>query len=121
MAALASGMDAARRRISSARGARNPSAAQTPIAPHLSYRKALYHFPDLGPSGGEAAEFVILDRVLIWGLFTRDPFRNAFPGLVAALAPKGYEKVLDEDGILIFRRATSLSPRESREESIERR
>jgi uncharacterized membrane protein len=91
--------------------------AQTPIAPHLSYRKALYHFPDLGPNGGEAAEFVILDRALI----TRNTFRKAFPGHVAALGPRGYETVFDEDGILIFRRAIALSPRESREESVERR
>lgn len=87
--------------------------AQTPIAPHLSYRKALYHFPELGPVGGETAEFVILDRLLI----ARDRFRNTFPGLVAGLASKGYEKVHDEDEILIFRRARAPGPRESRDDS----
>ena len=81
--------------------------AQTPIAPHLSYRKALYHFPDLGPSGGEAAELVILDRELI----TRNTFRKAFPGHVAALGPRGYEKVLEEDGILIFKKRQELATR----------
>jgi len=85
--------------------------AQTAIAPHLSYRRTLYHFPDVGSSGGDVAEFVILDRVLI----TRDTFRNALPGHVAALASKGYEPVLDEDGILIFRRTTTHGSKDGRE------
>ena len=73
--------------------------AQTPIAPHLSYRKALYHFPDIGPTGNEA-EFVILDTSLI----DRDTVRQGIEGGMAGLHAKGYVKVLDEDSILIFRR-----------------
>jgi uncharacterized membrane protein len=77
--------------------------AQTPISPHLSYRKALYHFPDLGPAGGEA-EVVILDTTLI----ERDTVRRAIRDAVAALPAKGYAKVLDEDGILVFQRRIAV-------------
>jgi uncharacterized membrane protein len=74
--------------------------AQTPIAPHLAYRRALYHFPDLGPAPDGEAEFVILDERLI----RRKTFRKLFVDGVAALPAKGYEKIRDEDGILLFRK-----------------
>jgi uncharacterized membrane protein len=74
--------------------------AQPPIAPHLAYRPALYHFPDLGPAPHGEAEFVILDERLI----RRKTFRKLFVDGVAALPAKGYEKIRDEDGILLFRK-----------------
>ncbi len=81
--------------------------AQTPISPHLSYRKALYYFPDLGPAGGEA-EVVILDTTLI----DRDTVRKTIAEAVATLPAKGYAKMLDQDGILLFERRVRV-PRRS--------
>ncbi|HXJ78295.1 MAG TPA: DUF2079 domain-containing protein [Candidatus Methylomirabilis sp.] len=80
--------------------------AQTPISPHLSYREPLYHFPDLGPAGNEA-EVVILDTTLI----ERDTVRRAITDAVAALPAKGYAKILDEDGILVFERRVAVPTR----------
>jgi uncharacterized membrane protein len=71
------------------------------IAPHVAHRRALYHFPMLGPGGSTEAEFVILDGTLASARST------VFAEAVAALPAKGYEKVLDQDGILLFRRRAS--------------
>jgi uncharacterized membrane protein len=76
---------------------------QRSIAPHLSHRRALYRFQEPGPAGGEPPEspdVVVLDRRLI----ERDTFRNAFEDGVATLGQTGYEKIRDEDSILVFRR-----------------
>jgi hypothetical protein len=73
--------------------------AQTPISPHLSYRRALYHFPDLGPASDEA-EFVILDTSLI----DRDSVRTSVAEAVAGLPAKGYARIFDGDSILLFQR-----------------
>ncbi len=83
--------------------------AQTPISPHLSYRKALYHFPDLGPAEHQA-QLVILDTALI----ERDTVRKGIAEAVAALPAKGYGKVLDEDGILVFEKQPAPSPKRQR-------
>jgi len=83
--------------------------ARTPISPHLSYRKALYHFPDLGPAEDQA-ELVILDTALI----ERDTVRKGIAEAVAALPAKGYGKVLDEDGILVFEKQPAPSPKRQR-------
>jgi uncharacterized membrane protein len=73
---------------------------QRPIAPHLSHRRALYRFQEPGPVGAEPADFVVLDRSLI----ERDTYRKPFEAGVARLPETGYEKVRDEDSILVFRR-----------------
>ena len=83
--------------------------AQTPISPHLSYRKALYHFPDLGPAGDQA-QLVVLDTALI----ERDTVRKGIAQAVAALPTKGYGKILDEDGILVFAKHPVPSPKGER-------
>ena len=73
--------------------------AQQPIAPHLSHRKFLYVFPDLGPKGQVRVEYVILDRTL-----DRWPARATFTQDVAALPAKGYDQILGHDNILLFRK-----------------
>lgn len=73
--------------------------AQQPIAPHLSHRKFLYVFPDLGLGGQVRVEYVILDRTL-----DRWPAQVTFTQDVAALSAKGYEQILDHDNILLFRK-----------------
>jgi uncharacterized membrane protein len=79
-----------------------PLATWTEIAPHVAHRRALYRFPALGPDGTAEAELVILDETLV------GPNRRAtFAEAVAALPSKGYEKILDEDGILLFRKQMS--------------
>jgi uncharacterized membrane protein len=73
--------------------------AQQPIAPHLSHRKFLYLFPDLGPGGQVRVEYVILDSTL-----DRWPARATFTQDVAALSAKGYDQILGRDNILLFRK-----------------
>jgi hypothetical protein len=74
--------------------------AWTEIAPHLAHRRALYRFPSLGPAGGAEAEMIVLDQTLV----PRDG-RAEFAANVAVLPARGYEKRLDEDGILVFQKA----------------
>src|SRR5262249_53560222 len=73
--------------------------AQAPIAPHLSYRQELYHFPNLGPAGNPA-RFVVVDTTLT---NRQTALRNIAEG-VGGLPAKGYVKVFDENGILLFER-----------------
>jgi uncharacterized membrane protein len=76
---------------------------QRSIAPHLSHRRALYRFQEPGPAGREPPEppeVVVLDRSLI----ERNTYRKAFEEGVARLGQTGYEKIRDEDSILVFRR-----------------
>ncbi len=76
-----------------------PVSAQNRIVPRLAHRLFVYVFPDLGPGSRIRAEYVILDRTL-----DRWPVAAAFEDEVAALPGKGYETLLDRDGILLFRR-----------------
>jgi uncharacterized membrane protein len=71
----------------------------TKILPHVSHRRALYRFPDLGPDEAAPAEFVIIDERL---LPTTDV--AAVSAALAALPARGYKKVLDGDGIVLLRR-----------------
>jgi hypothetical protein len=75
--------------------------AQRPITVHLAHRRGLYRFPELGPAGGEVADLVVLDRALV----DRETQMRPFEEGVAALPGKGYEKIRDEDSILVFKRA----------------
>jgi uncharacterized membrane protein len=73
--------------------------AQNRIVPHLAHRTFVYVFPDLGPRGEVRADYVLLDRTL-----DRWPIEERFDAEVAALAGKGYVKLLDRSGILLFQR-----------------
>jgi uncharacterized membrane protein len=79
---------------------------QRPISLHLAHRRGLYHFPDLGPAGREPADFVLLDRALLVRYTQVGPFEEGLAGLPG----KGYEKIREEDSILLFRRATPRAP-----------
>jgi len=79
---------------------------QRPISPHLAHRRGLYYFPTLGPAGREPADFVFLDRALVVRYTQVGPFEQG----LAELPAKGYEKILEEDSILLFRRATPRAP-----------
>ena len=71
----------------------------TKILPHVSHRRALYRFPILGFNGAPDAEFVIMDDTLLQ--------RTDVAAVAAALATlptKGYENILDQDGISLFRK-----------------
>jgi uncharacterized membrane protein len=71
----------------------------TKILPHVSHRRALYRFPALGPDDAVAAEFVIIDDRLL-------PRTDvaAVREALAALPAMDYERVLDQDGIVLFRK-----------------
>jgi uncharacterized membrane protein len=71
----------------------------TKILPHVAQRRALYRFTALGPGGAVEAEFVIIDDTLLPRTDTA-----AVTEALAALPARGYEKVLDEDGIVLFRK-----------------
>jgi uncharacterized membrane protein len=73
---------------------------QRRIAPHLSHRRALYRFVEPGPANAGPPDFVVLDRSLI----ERSAYRKSFEAGVARLPDAGYEKIRDEDSILVFRR-----------------
>jgi uncharacterized membrane protein len=73
--------------------------AQNRIVPHLAHRPYVYVFPDLGPRGQVRAEYVVLDQTL-----DRWPIEDRFDAEVAALAEKGYVKLVERGGILLFRR-----------------
>jgi hypothetical protein len=79
---------------------------QRPISPHLAHRRELYYFPHLGPAGREPADFVFLDRAPV----VRYTQVGSFEEGVAGLPGKGYEKIRDEDSILLFRRASPRAP-----------
>ena len=79
---------------------------QRPISLHLAHRRRLYLFPDLGPAGHEPADFVVVDRVLLDRYTHGVPFEEGLAGLPG----KGYEKIRDEDSILVFRRAAPRAP-----------
>jgi hypothetical protein len=66
------------------------------IAPHVAHRRALYRFPALGPGGSVEADVVILDGTLA--------SLGRVAEAIAALPGKGYDKVVDADGIVLFRR-----------------
>ncbi len=73
-----------------------PLSTSGEIAPHVAHRRKLYRFPALGLPGAAEAEVVILDRTLANLASLADA--------IAALPAKGYEKVVDRDGILVFRK-----------------
>lgn len=75
--------------------------AWTKITPHVAHRRALFRFPALGPGDGADAEFVIVDNALL-----PRTDRAAVAEALAALPPKGYEKALDQEGIVLFRKRT---------------
>jgi len=79
---------------------------QRQISLHLAHRRGLYRFPELGPPGGEPADLVVLDRALL----DRETQVRAFEERVASLPNKGYEKVREDDTIMIFRRTPSGRP-----------
>ena len=75
---------------------------QNLIAPHLSHREFIYLFPDLGSSTLSRAQYVILDLALDpW------PAGPSFDGGIARLPGKGYTRLVDREGILVFRRGSS--------------
>ncbi len=79
----------------------------TRLAPHLAHRKTLYIFPKIGEADAPVADLVVLDRHLVGGARGYGANRwevQRFEPELAALPAKGYEKVLDRDGILVFRR-----------------
>jgi hypothetical protein len=71
----------------------------TKILPHVSHRRTLYRFPGLGFTDGPEAEFVLIDKTIL-------PRTDvaAVTAALASLPALGYEKVLDEDGIVLYRR-----------------
>lgn len=74
----------------------------TEILPHVAHRRALYRFPALGRGGAAEAEFVIVDDTLL-----PRTDRAAVAEALAALPAKGYEMILEQDGILLFRKRAS--------------
>jgi Predicted membrane protein (DUF2079) len=71
----------------------------TKILSHVSHRRALYRFPSLGFEHSPEAEFVLIDHTLL----PRTDVAEV-TDLLAELPANGYEKVLDEDGIVLYRR-----------------
>ena len=71
----------------------------TKILPHVSHRRALYRFPTLGFSGTPEAEFVLIDNTLL----PRSDVA-AVTAFLTSLPAKGYENVLDQEGISLFRK-----------------
>jgi uncharacterized membrane protein len=74
----------------------------TKILPHVAHRRALYRFPALGPDDAATAEFVIIDDRLL----PRTDVAAAAAAL-AALPARGYEQILDQDGIVLYRKRAS--------------
>jgi len=77
-----------------------PVSTWTKILSHVSHRRALYRFPDLlGWNDMPDAEYVLIDQ-------THIP-RSDMPVVMDALGDlptRGYEKLLDRDGIMLFKR-----------------
>ena len=73
--------------------------AWTKILPHLAHRRGLYRFPALGADGMDGAMYVMVDEDLL----PRTDREMAAEAL-AALPAKGYEKIFDRDGTVLFRR-----------------
>jgi len=71
----------------------------TKILSHVSQRRALYRFPSLGFEHSPAADFVLIDHTLL----PRTDVAEV-TDVLAELPAKGYEKVLDEDGIVLYRK-----------------
>jgi len=82
----------------------------TKILSHVSHRRALYRFPSLGFEHAPEAEFVLIDHTLLHRTDVAE-----VTALLAELPGKGYEKVLDEDGIVLYGQAKprGLDGRES--------
>jgi hypothetical protein len=79
----------------------------TRLAPHLAHRKTLYIFPKLGDADFAVADVVVLDRNLVQGARGYGANRwevQRFEPELAALPAKGYEKILERDGVMVFRR-----------------
>jgi len=73
--------------------------AWTKILPHTAHRRGLYRFPALGGDGIEGATYVLVDEDLL----PRTDRAMAAEAL-AALSAKGYERIFDRDGTVLFRR-----------------
>ena len=71
----------------------------TKILPHVAHRRALSRFPALGPDGAPPAEFVVIDDALL-----PRTDRAAVAAALAALPAKGYDKIHDQEGIVLFRK-----------------
>ncbi len=77
------------------------------LAPHLAHRKTLYIFPKIGDADMPVVDFVVLDRQLVGGARgygTNRSESHGFAAELAALPTKGYEQILDRNGLLIFRK-----------------
>jgi uncharacterized membrane protein len=76
-----------------------PVSTSTKILPHVAHRRALYRFPALGFDGATQAEFAVIDEALLPRTDT-----VAVEEALAALPAKGYEKIHDQAGIVLFRK-----------------
>ena len=77
------------------------------LTSHLAERKTLYVFPKIGEGDVPVADYVVVDRRLVGHsrLYAVDRLELArFDPELAALPGKGYEKIVDRDGIMVFRR-----------------
>jgi uncharacterized membrane protein len=86
----------------------------TKILSHVAQRRVLYRFPALGAGGETTAEFVIIDDRLLPRTDTA-----AVAEALAALPAKGYQKVLQQDGIVLFRKRAAAPFSLSEEEAVE--
>jgi uncharacterized membrane protein len=76
----------------------------TKILPHVAHRRALYRFPVLGPDAAPA-EFVIIDARLL-------PRTDvvAVAAVLATLPARGYDRILERDGIVLWRKGPPRAP-----------
>jgi uncharacterized membrane protein len=77
----------------------------TKILPHVAHRRSLYRFPALGPDAA-AAQFVIIDERLL----PRTDVASVRAAL-ATLPARGYDRILEQDGIALWRKGPPRPPR----------
>ena len=73
------------------------ASAQSTILPHVSQRRHVYEFPDI-----RQADYIVIDARLPVSAQSK---ASGYHAVLESLHARGYERVLDRDGVQVWRRA----------------